>query len=263
MVKRPQFKFHLFLITKEIKIQIVPLQVYKMMCDGASGQHQNYTSYPSHVILDVTPEPSHLNLNSEDIDEYKLTLKRVQLLDIKTNETIELFVNLICVFIGSKPDLNYLQTNYNSNTNVTEKSCQKCLEEKAKRKMDEKCFLKNHWMYLKTMLGQSIQSCKSRYLSLNDKCICDENTKCDLKSVPYDEVECSCDNKPYANGIGFGVEADKPVDSRNPVAVDKSSHEMLNAPKGMYAIGPLTADNFMRFIPGGALAVVAHMHKDK
>lgn len=236
------------------------------MCDGKSGNHHNYTSLPSHVILDVTPEPSQLDLNSEDIEEYNLGLKRVKLLDTTTNETSEVLVNMIGVFIGSKPDLNFLQTNFSLNCiDVTDKTCQKCLEEKAKRKMEEKCFLKNHWHYFKTVLGQSIQSCKSRYLSLNEKCICDD--KCDMKAIPYTEVkvneECQCKIDPYANGIGFGVDPDKPVDSRNPIAVDKSSHEMLNAPKGLYALGPLTADNFMRFIPGGALALVAHMHKDK
>ncbi|KOB68353.1 Oxidative stress-induced growth inhibitor 1 [Operophtera brumata] len=220
-----------------------------MMCDGPSGNHENYTPYPHHVIVD--------------------------LLNLHTNETTEILVSTIGVFIGSKPDLFFLQTNFDLNC-IDLKSCN-CLQTK---KIEEKRFFKNHWLYFKNVL-QSIQNCKSRYF-FNDTCSCEENCKCDV--IPYSEVienkinchcqsdiKCQCQSEvscqcqsvaPLTNGIGFGIDSSKPVDSRNPIAIDKSTHELLNTPKGIYALGPLTADNFVRFIPGGALALVAHIHSD-
>lgn len=231
-----------------------------MMCDGPSGNHENYTPYPHHVIVDVTPHPhtSPTPHKLHDIDT--MQLKKVKLLNLHTNETTEILVSTIGVFIGSKPDLFFLQTNFDLNC-IDLKSCN-CMQTK---KIEEKQFFKNHWLYFKTVL-QSIQNCKSRYF-FADKCSCEENCTCDV--IPYSEViedkmNCQCESVgPLSNGIGFGIDGTKPVDSRNPIAIDKSTHELLNAPKGMYALGPLTADNFVRFIPGGALALVAHIHTDK
>lgn len=265
-------------------------QIYQMMCDGAEGNHNNYTSYPNHNIMDITNESPSNKLTTDDIEDYALSLKRVKLLNLNTNEITELQVYAIGVFIGSKPDLFFLQTNY---LNCIKMDCEKCNDETkiAKRKIEEKqCFLKNHWLYIKSMLGQSIQSCKSRYLNYTEingnndtKCDIqecnqrngnDENLdktdkaydiNCKLQIIPYtDDVKCQCDMNPYSSGIGFGMDAKKPVDGRNnPIAVDKSTNEILNAPPGMYALGPLTADNFVRFIPGGALAIVSHLHRSK
>ncbi|KAF9406776.1 hypothetical protein HW555_012965 [Spodoptera exigua] len=261
-------------------------QVYKMMCDGPGGNHENYTPYPHHTIVEVTPvDPRH----NDDIDDYALCLKRVKLLDLNTNEITEIQVYVIGVFIGSKPDLFFLQTNYLDCIDI-KIDCTKCIDESkpTNRKMEEKqCFLKNHWHYLKSMLGQSIQSCKSRYLNYSEingntdtKCVIpdcnkrnvDKNErnnvmdKCQI--IPYtdeEKVKCTCEAvNPYSSGLGFGLDPKKPVDGRsNPIAIDKSSHEILNGPEGMYALGPLTADNFVRFIPGGALALVSHMHQNK
>lgn len=57
--------------------------------------------------------------------------------------------------------------------------------------------------------------------------------------------------------MGLGEDPTKPVDCKtNPIAVDKYTNEVSNAPtKGLYAMGPLVSDNFIRFIPGGALAI--------
>ncbi|CAH1640848.1 unnamed protein product [Spodoptera littoralis] len=261
-------------------------QVYRMMCDGPSGNHKNYTPYPHHTIVDVTPLDTR---HTDDIDDYALCPKRVKLLDLNTNEITEIQVYVIGVFIGSKPDLFFLQTNYLDCIDI-KIDCTKCIDESkpTNRKIEEKqCFLKNHWHYLKSMLGQSIQSCKSRYLNYSEingnsdtKCVipdCNKRTvdineknnvmdKCEI--IPYsddDKVQCTCETvNPYSSGLGFGLDPKKPVDGRsNPIAVDKSSHEILNGPEGMYALGPLTADNFVRFIPGGALALVTHMHQNK
>ncbi|KAJ8710405.1 hypothetical protein PYW07_009771 [Mythimna separata] len=261
-------------------------QVYKMMCDGPSGNHPNYTPYPEHTILEVTPEndPTH-KLNADDIEDYALSLKRVKLLNLNTKEVTEIQVYLIGVFIGAKPDLFFLQTNFLDCIDI-KIDCAKCIDESkmTKRKIEEKqCFLKNHWHYIKSMLGQSIQSCKSRYLNYSEingntdtKCVvpaCNKRNneknsidKCQIIPYPNEvKINCTCDVvNPYSSGLGFGIDPKKAVDGRaNPIAIDRSSHEILNAPEGMYALGPLTADNFVRFIPGGALAIVSHMHQNK
>lgn len=260
-----------------------------MMCDGKSSEYPNYSSYPEHVIVDVAPAEDAPNHDAEDI---ALRLKRVTLLNLVTNQTTELTVSLIAILIGSKPDLFFLQTNFSLNC-IDVNKCIKC-EKHAKRKMEDEtrhCFLKNHWHYLKSVLGQSIQSCKSRYLNYSEingntntncvvpdcnnrekKCTCivingikGKDCACDVPIDTLDDkIKCTCQDDPYASGIGFGIDPEKPVDGRsNPIAIDKSTHELLNAPKGIYALGPLTADNFVRFIPGGALAIVAHMHKER
>ncbi|XP_047505801.1 oxidative stress-induced growth inhibitor 1-like [Pieris napi] len=259
-------------------------QVYKMMCDGPSGNHPNYNSLPEHMIVEVT------TLHSPGLhhpDEEKVCLKKVKLLNLTTNKTIELTVSIIAVLIGSKPDLFFLQTNFDLNT-IDLKKC-KCNEKKID---DKQCFLKNHWHYFKSVLGQSIQSCKSRYLNYTeingnigtkcsipdcnkrDTCTCYTKAEhglavreCKCEIIPYSNLQqeknCQCQpTNPYSSGLGYGIDPKKPVDGRsNPVAIDKSTHELINYP-GMYALGPLTADNFIRFIPGGALALVSYIHRE-
>ncbi|XP_023949358.2 oxidative stress-induced growth inhibitor 1 [Bicyclus anynana] len=264
--------------------------VYKMMLDGPTGNHPNYTPYPEHIIVDIEPVTRETSLkHKEEFDDETLQPKRVKLLNLVTNKTVEVTANLIAVLIGSKPDLFFLQTNFNLNEMDIQKECIKCMDKKDENQ--RLCFLKNHWNNLKSVLGQGIQSCKSRYLNYSEingntdtKCLetnCNErklssdteidksavNCKCThINIIPDSDKKIDCDCQPvnpYSSGIGFGVDPTKPVDGRsNPIAIDKSTHEILNAPKGMYALGPVTADNFIRFIPGGAVAIVSHLHRE-
>ncbi|RVE53456.1 hypothetical protein evm_001826 [Chilo suppressalis] len=269
-------------------------QVYKMMRDGSSEDYPDYKSYPEHMIVDITPledittKPTP---HDPEVDYETIRPKRVKLLNLVTNDTTEVTVSIIAVFIGSKPDLFFLQTNFNLNSIELEQDCIKCTDERnAKKKIEDErrqCFLRNHWHYIKSVLGQSIQSCKSRYLNYTEingntdtkcivpdcnkrpektKCTCDEikTDDCKYEIIPS-ENKCQCQlTNPYSNGIGFGMDPNKPVDGRsNPIAVDKSTHELLNSPKGIYALGPLTGDNFVRFIPGGALAIASHIHRKR
>ncbi|CAG9793114.1 unnamed protein product [Diatraea saccharalis] len=268
-------------------------QVYKMMCDGTSKEYPNYKSYPEHIIVDIKPETDPPVMPEDpEVDYETIRPKRVKLLNLVTNETADVTVSIIAVLIGSKPDLFFLQTNFNLNCIDVEQSCIKCTEKKnAKKNIEDErrqCFLRNHWLYIKSVLGQSIQSCKSRYLNYSEingnsdtkcvipdcnkrpektKCTCDEikTEECNYEIIPSDKDKCQCHlSNPYSNGIGFGIDTKKPVDGRsNPIAIDKSTHELLNAPKGIYALGPLTGDNFVRFIPGGALAIVTHIHRER
>ncbi|KAF0305700.1 Oxidative stress-induced growth inhibitor 2 [Amphibalanus amphitrite] len=61
----------------------------------------------------------------------------------------------------------------------------------------------------------------------------------------------------------LGDSAGATADGRaRPLPVDAFTHESENAP-GLYAMGPLVGDNFVRFIQGGALAIAAHVARDR
>uniref|UniRef100_A0AAG5DGV2 FAD/NAD(P)-binding domain-containing protein n=1 Tax=Anopheles atroparvus TaxID=41427 RepID=A0AAG5DGV2_ANOAO len=66
-----------------------------------------------------------------------------------------------------------------------------------------------------------------------------------------------------ASGMGLGEDPAKPIDCKNnPIDVDKYTNAVLRTPhSGLYAMGPLVGDNFVRFIPGGALSITAALHK--
>ncbi|CAL1294054.1 unnamed protein product [Larinioides sclopetarius] len=60
-------------------------------------------------------------------------------------------------------------------------------------------------------------------------------------------------------GLKLGIDPEKPVDcKRNPVNIDLYSHESVYYP-GIYAVGPLVGDNFVRFVQGGSLAAASHI----
>lgn len=60
-----------------------------------------------------------------------------------------------------------------------------------------------------------------------------------------------------------GSAKDLPIDCKtNPIAIDKLTHRVRGV-ENLFAVGPLAGDNFVRFIPGGALAVVAEICRCK
>lgn len=59
----------------------------------------------------------------------------------------------------------------------------------------------------------------------------------------------------------LGVKKNIPIDSKNnTVDINKLNHR-VNGFEGLYALGPLAGDNFVRFLPGGALAIVSDLYK--
>ncbi|XP_011500139.1 PREDICTED: oxidative stress-induced growth inhibitor 2-like [Ceratosolen solmsi marchali] len=135
-------------------------RVYEMMADKGRNYHF-YKSLPDHVVIDF----------SASADKYTRTKMRKVTLCTPQGRLISYRVSFAAVFIGSKPDLSYLQN----------------------------------------------------------------------------------------NGIGLGKVEEKRIDSRsNPIDVDVFTYQVTRAPrKGLYAIGPLVGDNFVRFILGGAFGVLA------
>jgi hypothetical protein len=57
----------------------------------------------------------------------------------------------------------------------------------------------------------------------------------------------------------LGVLPGLPVDcKRNPVAINFDSHQSVREP-GLFALGPVAGENFVRFLLGGALAVANYL----
>ncbi|OXU25827.1 hypothetical protein TSAR_007015 [Trichomalopsis sarcophagae] len=137
-------------------------KVYEMM--GDRGRHYPlYKSLPDHVVVDFRV----------GADKYTRTKTRMVTLCTPQGRLVSYRVSFAAVFIGSKPDLSYLQN----------------------------------------------------------------------------------------SGIGLGKTPDKPIDSRsNQIDVDVLTYQVKRAPrKGLYAVGPLAGDNFVRFILGGAFGIFANI----
>ncbi|CAG9762187.1 unnamed protein product [Ceutorhynchus assimilis] len=63
------------------------------------------------------------------------------------------------------------------------------------------------------------------------------------------------------NNMNLGIFPDRDIDSKtNPVDVNPITHEVMGH-EGLFAVGPLAGDNFVRYIPGGAVAAVAELYK--
>ncbi|KAK4886042.1 hypothetical protein RN001_002313 [Aquatica leii] len=59
----------------------------------------------------------------------------------------------------------------------------------------------------------------------------------------------------------LGVHRNLPIDNKtNNISINKSTYSVKGF-ENLYAMGPLAGDNFVRFIPGGALAIVSDLYK--
>lgn len=63
-------------------------------------------------------------------------------------------------------------------------------------------------------------------------------------------------------GLDLGIIPDEPISRNNLIDVDLFSHESVKH-AGIYAMGPLIGDNFVRFLTGNALAIANHIIKQK
>ncbi|GJQ86957.1 hypothetical protein Trydic_g5171 [Trypoxylus dichotomus] len=60
----------------------------------------------------------------------------------------------------------------------------------------------------------------------------------------------------------IGMNQNLVIDSKtNPINIDKLRHSVKGY-KQLYAMGPIAGDHFVRFLPGGALAIVADLYKN-
>ena len=65
------------------------------------------------------------------------------------------------------------------------------------------------------------------------------------------------------NGRLLGINPREPITCRrNPIDVDPFTNKVIAADgPGMYAMGPLVGENFVRFLKGGALAIASDLAK--
>jgi len=90
------------------------------------------------------------------------------------------------------------------------------------------------------------------------KSVCGHNTVIKWTNCKSTQIENGSTIKQAINEktIGLGEDPTLPVNCKsNPIYINKFTNEALRAPKGLYCVGPLVGDNFVRFIPGGALAI--------
>ncbi|GFY75648.1 oxidative stress-induced growth inhibitor 1 [Trichonephila inaurata madagascariensis] len=65
-----------------------------------------------------------------------------------------------------------------------------------------------------------------------------------------------------SNDLKLGIHPERPIDcKKNPIDINIYTHESISYP-GLYAVGPLVGDNFVRFVQGGCLAVASHIQND-
>lgn len=63
------------------------------------------------------------------------------------------------------------------------------------------------------------------------------------------------------NNAQLAVQKHLPIDCKtNTLNIDQLSYR-VHKTEDLFAIGPLAGDNFVRFIPGGALAVVSELYR--
>lgn len=70
----------------------------------------------------------------------------------------------------------------------------------------------------------------------------------------------ACPNLSFLTTPELGRMPGQAIDRNNPIDIEVFSHQSVNVP-GLFALGPLAGDNFVRFIQGGALAIASHAHQ--
>lgn len=218
------------------------------MMQNSTQSYDYYTPYPEHTISDIssipTPSGGHL-----------ATLQH-----LKTGEKTEIEVSYCAILIGSRPDLRFI-----SSLTQKQESAQQPVEIDIIENVIESPKWNKRISWLKTFCAK----CKHINICRNDyKKICGHNNR-QLQQSTFVEV-CNAKNEVNTNkideissGLGLGENPDRPIDCKtNPVLVNKITNRVLNSPKGLYAMGPLVSDNFVRFIPGGALAITSALHKE-
>ncbi|XP_055916929.1 oxidative stress-induced growth inhibitor 2-like [Eupeodes corollae] len=222
-------------------------EVHRMMKDP-SQTYNCYTPVPEHTIS---------KLSTDVFGSHLVTVK-----NLKTSETTTYEVSYCAILIGARPNLRFI-------SDIT--------KHPARQIIPPKCSYPHAEQY-QTQMTRKLTWLKN----ICEKCkhfnICDWNRK--LTPIEYRQrlystkKTCEC-NKAGNNedslslchlddsGIGLGIEPTKPIDSKtNQIDVDKYTNEVHRMPKGLFAMGPLVGDNFVRFIPGGALAITSTLHQE-
>lgn len=254
--------------------------VHKMMKES-SRSYDLYTPLSEHTIVDVSAVST---VNGS----HTVTVQ-----NLKTGETRQLEVSYCAILIGSRPDLRFLtnignSTNYapdELNSHLHMADCGNLTQQKSNNKLIEQSNDEQQWSMLSKRIAWLKNLCvKCKHLNFcewsrrnNYKRICGHNTgkNCECPRMVANSTTMTIsysDNKQQNNMLlkdehlsmlELGEDPLKPIDCKsNPIAVNKYTNEVLRTPRGLYSMGPLVGDNFVRFIPGGALAVTSALHRE-
>ncbi|KAG5672298.1 hypothetical protein PVAND_002435 [Polypedilum vanderplanki] len=187
------------------------------------------------------------------------------------NEDLTFEVSYCAILIGSRPNLSFISNlpkDHHNNSNNTSNNNQRLTNIVNIEAQSEN-------FAIRSLRRLKIFCDKCRHLNL---CFGNRNRNNLLNSFIENAPQqkyCECDEyaamspvsvrklKVDDSGIGFGENPKKPVDCKNnPIAVNKFTNELLDH-KGIFAMGPLVGDNFVRFISGGALSIASHIFSEK
>lgn len=223
------------------------------MMQNSSKRYENYTPYPEHTISDICQSATS---NGGHI---------VNLQHLKTGETTVIEVSFCTILIGSRPDLRFLSNSINKNHNNLNSNVISLSDDSTDGLELRKCNKRMSWLKSLCAKCKHINLCdrttgNGTFNKKNEyKKLCGHNRICNGYEINLDDK-----NDVLSGALGLGEDQTKPIDCKsNPIAVNKYTNQLLNtSAKGLYAMGPLVSDNFVRFIPGGALAITSALHKE-
>lgn len=215
---------------------------------------------PNQAYNCYTPIPEHTisNLSTDAFGCHHVTVK-----NLKTSETRTYKVSYCAILIGARPNLRFISgiSKHQARTIISPRSsflhaeqyqCHMTRKLAWLKSLCEKCkhFNISDWNRRLTPI-----EFRQRVCGHSTSKTCESNRTCNNEDLNVCQVDDS--------GIGLGIEPFKPIDSKtNQIDVDKFTNEVQGMPKGIFAMGPLVGDNFVRFIPGGALAITSTLHQE-
>lgn len=253
--------------------------------------HDLYTPLAEHTLVDVCPN----NANDTNSSHF------VTLLNQKTGSTRRYEVSLCVILIGSRPDLRLLNNitlpTSSCNPAIHPNLQHHMLIQKPTSKEDGATLFEQltginifdvpksksdaneeHWL-----LGRKMAWLKNLCLKCRSVNMSELSRRNDYRKMCVQYMEKTCKSpKSLANqvtvdlaqaqdendeehivALQLGEDPLKPIDCKsNPIAVNKYTNEVQRTARGLYAMGPLVGDNFVRFISGGALAITSALHRE-
>lgn len=249
-------------------------EVHKMMKDS-NHRYDYYTPMPEHAIADVHPVTVGPGIH------------RVTVRHLVTGELKTLDVSYCAILIGARPDLRFLHpasvrapaapplkliesADQKPVTPVAVVECYAPVEEEdccspTADKVSSRLARQMSWLKVLCAKCRHLNLCERATKRSGDyKRICGHNfVRCECPGSLTARVGAKPDLRHADPVLGIGEDPLKAIDGKNnPIAVDKYTNQVTRAPKGLFAMGPLVGDNFVRFIPGGALAITAALHRE-
>jgi hypothetical protein len=225
--------------------------VYRMM-RNAREKYELYRAMPESTLKEIkTVGNRHL-----------VTIQRAN------HEEATFEVSHCAILIGSRPDLSFL-SNITKGSNTTLNHVNNI---SASNNVNHNEIVVTENFVIRGLRRLKIFCEKCRHLNLcfGNRSPYNNNLLNSLiEDTTKKEQQCECEEflipesqKRDDSGIGFGEDPKKAVDCKNnPIGVNKFTNEFIHVP-GVFALGPLVGDNFVRFIAGGALSISAYLMRN-